>query len=549
MQQKEIDDYILNLPDEVVRSLRFVMPWQYDSGSESGRDEDGFPSTTLLTKRGEEADIYTLQENCFDKFGKNPYVNTAIRGHVGRIVGLGFEATSEVWDIQQEIDSTEKDPRNRLYYWWPKYLTRFNIEGELYLSLTLHDDGFVEVDFFDPATIKGGGDMGCGVFFHPRKPQMPLFYHVQNGNNKQIIPSIFIGRYPELASEVEEGSVFSSKLLASSRSKGRAFRSLGGFRRFMIGMDKGFVTRRAVSYLRTTLEWLNHYENLKKYEIDHKKSSGAYLWVFRFDDIRAFKAWLALSEDEKRKTGIGSKMTPGSRLVLPPGMTCEVMNPNLSAIKDQDTDILHMVSGGLNEPEDMMTGAAKGTYSSVKASRGPVSDRTADEIAYFKRWYINDFWGSIFFLKSAVGKIRPTFKVKEAVEFDDEQEPVFRNVQRKPEDLIDVSFPISEAIDYAKRTGAVLGVKHGPMGESLGIPNSTIAAMLGFGGYGRYRLRKATEDEKYPPLLYAGGVDTLMAESAQESVEGEQGKPGSAARGRKKKLVVRGKPKTETEEG
>jgi hypothetical protein len=205
-----------------------------------------------------------------------------------------------------------------------------------------------------------------------------------------------------------------------------------------------------------------------------------------------------------------------------------------------------MVSGGLNEPEDIMSGASKGTYASVKASRGPMSDRTSDEIAYFKRWYINDFWGSVFFLKSVVGAMPPTFKSREAVAFDDNQEPVFENVKRKPEDLIDVAFPISEALDYEKRTGAVLGVKHGPMGESLGIPNSTIAGMLGFGGYGRYRLRKATEDEKYPPLLYAGGVDTLEQEAIQESVEGEQGKPGSAASARKKNLVVR-KPKPKEE--
>jgi hypothetical protein len=537
MDQEEITKYILDMPDDVLRSMKFSMPWQYESASDSIRDEDGFSTLPGMTKRGEEADIYTLQEACFDKFGKNPYVNTAIRGHVGRIVGLGFETTSEVFDIQEEIESTETDPRNRLYYFWPKYLTRFNIEGELFLGLTLHDDGFVEVDFFDPASIKGGGDLGCGIFYHPKKAQLPLFYYVQNGTHKSIVPSIFVARYPELAEEAVNDPSFISKDAASSRAKGKAYKNLGGFRRFIVSMDKGFVTRRAVSYLRTTLEWLNHYENLKKYEIDHKKSSGAYLWVFSFEDVRAFKTWLTLSEDDKRKTGIGSKITPGSRLVLPPGMTCEVKNPNLSAIKDQDTDILHMVSGGLNEPEDIMSGAAKGTYASVKASRGPMSDRISDEIAYFKRWYINDFWGSIFHLKAASGKMKSTYKVKEAVEFDEEQEPVFKNVQRKPETLIDVSFPISEALDYEKRTGAILGVKHGPMGESLGIPNSVLAGMLGFSGYGRYRLQKATEDEKYPELIYAGGVDTLAAESTQEKVEGEPSKPKPAPA--KKKMVIR----------
>jgi hypothetical protein len=536
------------MPDEVLRTMKFAMPWQYSSSTEEDlTDADGFP-VVGNANRGEEIDILRLQEACFDKFGKNPFVNTAIRGSVGRIAGFGFETTSEVQEIQEAIEEIDLDPRNRLYYWWPKYLIRYNVEGELFLGLTVHPDGFVEVDFYDPATITGGGDGGCGIYYHPTKPQMPLFYHISpsgSDSTKKIIPSIFVGRYPQLAGEVTNQPGFNTKLLSGSKSNRRQYSPLGGFKRFIICMEKGYVTRRAVSYLRTTLRWLNHYENLKNYEIDHKKSSGAYLWVFSFEDVRAFKTWLTLSEDEKRKTGIGTKLTPGSRLVLPPGMTCEVRNPNLSAIKDQDTDILHMVSGGLNEPEDILTGASKGTFSSVKASRGPMSDRTSDEIAYFKRWFVNDFWGSVFFLKAAVGKMKPTFKSKEAVGFDDEQEPIFKNIPRKPERLIDVQFPTSESIDYEGRARAVMGVKHGPLGESIGISSSTMASMMGFNGYGRHRLRKATEDEKYPPLMYAAGVD---AETLQETVEGEAGKEGSPANTVKKSMVVRKKPAKKTED-
>jgi hypothetical protein len=42
---------------------------------------------------------------------------------------------------------------------------------------------------------------------------------------------------------------------------------------------------------------------------------------------------------------------------------------------------------------------------------------------------------------------------------------------------------------------------------------------MGFGNYGRQRLRYATEKEKYPELVYA-----LDAESLQEQVEAEPGK-------------------------
>ena len=256
---------------------------------------------------------------------------------------------------------------------------------------------------------------------------------------------------------------------------------------------------------------------MKKYEIDHKKSSGAYLWIFSFEEPRAFKAWLALSDEDRRKTGIGSKKTPGGSLVLPPGVKCEVRNPNLSRISEEDTDILDMIASGLDEPEDVLMNRSKGTYAAMKASRGPWNDRTSDDMAYFSRFLRNDFWDSILFLKSSVdSNFRYTHKVKEAVKFDDEGEPVFQNRKRKASQLIDITFPTSENIDYEGRARGLMGVKHGPASDTLGIPNSEIAKRMGFGGYGKQRLRHATEKEKYPELIYA-----LDAESLQESVEAE----------------------------
>jgi hypothetical protein len=309
---------------------------------------------------------------------------------------------------------------------------------------------------------------------------------------------------------------FSRKLLAGSRSRKRKFAKFNNYYRFIVSWDRGFLTRRAISYMRTTVEWLNYYENLKKYEIDHKKSSGAYLWVFRFTEPRAFKLWLSLSDEDRRKTGLTAKKTPGGSLVLPPGVEVDVKNPNLSRISDQDTDIMEMVSSGLNEPEDVTLGRAKGTYASTKASRGPMADRTADEIAYFERFLKYDFWEAVFFLKSSVSDFKNEYKVRQATHFDKEGEPQFGNVKQKASHLIDISFPISENIDYEGRARGLMGVKHGPATDVLGIPYSEVARRMGFSNYGRMRLRHATEKEQYPELIYA--VD---AESLQETMEAE----------------------------
>jgi hypothetical protein len=437
---------------------------------------------------------------------------------VGRLTGWGFETSSEIFEVQEVIDEITEDPRNRLYSFWPKFVGRAFIEGELFLLFTVHPSGFVEIDFIDPALIAGNGDDDTGILFHSSKTFLPLFYNVTDdtGVAKDQIPSIFLARYPELIKDARKHDDYDSGLQQASRDSAKKFKSIGGYNRFVVAWDRGFLTRRAISYLRTTLEWLNHYENLKKYEIDHKKSSGSYLWIFKFTDIRAFKTWLALSDDDRRKTGIMQKKTPGGSLVLPPGIDVECKNPNLTSIKDQDTDILQMVGSGLNEPQDIMTGAASGPFASVKASRGPMSDRTSDEIAYFDRFQKHDFWGNIFFLRSMIAGFPKSFKVREAVKFDKNQEPVFKPVKKRPEQTISISYPTSEVTDYEARATGLLGSKHGPVSETLGIPKEEVAQKMGIGGYGRARLRKATEDDRYPELVY-----TIDAESIQEKAEGE----------------------------
>jgi len=514
MNQEEICKYLDEMPEDVLSSIQFSMPWQYGAEAAREKDEDGFSPSSIVSKEDSSLTQKVLQEECFRRFHKNPHINTSVRGLVGRLTGLGFETTSEIFDIQQAIEEVELDHRNRLYNFWPKYIGRMNIEGELFLILTCHSDGFVEVDFLDPAVLSASGDKDSGIIFHPDKTIMPLFYIIDvEGGKKRQIPSIFIARYPELIKKASENKHFNSKLQSKSKSRAKIFKKFKGFNQFVVSFDKGFVTRRAISYLRTTIEWINHYENLKKYEIDHKKSSGSYLWVFKMEDARAYKTWLGLSKEDKRKTGILAKKTPGGSLILPPGVTLECRNPNLTSIKEQDTDILQMIASGLNEPDDILTGTNKGTYASVKASRGPMSDRTADEIAYFDRWLKYDFWSAVFFLKGEVGKFPKFFSMKEAVGFDKSKKPIFRSVKKRPEQLIEISYPVSETIDFEGRARGLLGVKHGPITEQAGIANSEVAKRLGFGGYGRLRLKKATEDEKYPELEYEMGVD---AESTQE---------------------------------
>ncbi|MGW8177737.1 MAG: hypothetical protein ACWGQW_02915 [bacterium] len=516
-----LDSKVINalekLPDDVLTHLQFTVPWQYDTDTSTRYvDADGFEYTTgkleVLEKRTE------MQEECWNRFHTNPQFNTAVRNITGRLTGWGFGTWCDVPEIQEIVEEIEYDPRNRLYNFWPKYVARAVIEGELFLALTVHRDGFVEVDFYDPGAIEDS-EVDDGIIYHTDKRTMPLVYCIdaENEDDRYQIPSIFLAYYPELINNARAQQGFYRKRLNSSHSRSKAYNKLRGFYRFMIGWDRGFVTRRNIGYLRTVIEWLNHYENLKKYEIDHKKSAGAYLWIITMEDPKAFRAWLSLTDEQRRKTGIAAKKTPGSTLVLPPGMDAKSIFPNLPRISDSDTDIMQMITSGLNEPEDITTGTSRGTFASIKASRGPMSDRISDEVAYFERFLRYDFWGAVFYLRSAVGAMKRTYSIRECIGFKN-QEPQFKNIQKPPERIIEINFPISEVTDAQTRASAYMGVKHGSVIDTLGIPPSEVAKRLGVTNYQKMRLQKATEEDKFPEL-----ISTLDMESVQETMEAEPG--------------------------
>jgi hypothetical protein len=506
-----IDKMPEELREETARAFAFSMPWQ-TTYPDDNYDPD---RPKVIVSPEDEANREQLQTECWQKYHRSPQLNTAVRGMVGRLTGWGFSTTSEVFEIDEVVREIQDDPRNNLPLFWPKYVGRAFIEGELFLCLTLHTDSFVEVDFFDPISVKE-------VVYHPTKALMPLLYKVEapTAKLKELwIPSIYVARYIDLLALAKKLKNLDNKHFDISDDA--AFSKFAGHRKFIVSWDRGMMTKRSVSYLRTVLEWLNHYDNLKKFEIDHKKSVGSYVWNVGFEDMQSFLTWLSLTDEERRKTGIMAKKTPGSTIIRPPGMTLEAVSPKLPNITNEDTDILHMVSAGLNEPEDVMTGQSKGTFASVKASRGPMSDRVSDEISLFHT-FLKFFWSSIFFLKSSVSIFKDEFKVRECTGFTKSGEPVFALVKRKPEELVDISFPVSETIDMESRARAVLGVKHGPLAEVLGIPYSEGAKKLGFGNYGYQRRKQALEKEKYPELDY-----TADQESIQEKALGG---PGRVAR-------------------
>lgn len=528
---------ILDAPEKDLKELMFtVLPsGMFGEGGRPLVDDEGFPvlgggyTEQLVTN------IIQLQRECWKKFNTNPQISTAITDNAGIVCGKGFEISSPYEDVKKLINTLIKDSRNRLYANLKKYYTRAEIEGELFLAVTAHNDGFVEIDFMHPQKL-------IKTYYHPSKSTLPLFYafKVMMEKNGLIeekivhIPSIYVFEMQNLVPIMEKHPEWKQNPDRAYRRNKRKFSKTGGYQTFIISWDKGLFTERNVSQMSTIIEWANHYENLKRYEIDHKRSSGAYLWTITFEDVKAFKRWISLSDEDRAKTGVMQKKTPGGTLTLPPGMKLEVKNPQLSKISEADTDILHMITSGLNKPEDMVTGQSSGTYGSVKASRGPESDRNANRKNDFEIFLRQDFFRHIFAMSAAFTSLKLEREEDVVIDFKNGTEKMGKETVPIWESM-EIIFPASEVSDLEGMTKALLGVKHGSLSDVLGIPHSVIAQKLGFGNYRSLRLQNATEGKKYPELVNAAEVDSDTIDGATESKLLEKKKPTTATKDTKGK--------------
>jgi len=521
---EEVKSIVDNLNENQLHSIaQQYLPQQFSSGT-ARIDEDGFAVDAYSELDDGNENLTELQRLCWKKFSTNPQIRSYVADYKGGLTGKGFNVVSDIKDIHEFVKEVSEDIRNELFNNMTKYVARSEIEGELFLMLTAHDSGFCEVDFISPSALTGG-DKGSGVFFHPKKQTMPLCYEVSFSDEAETvyIPSIYCAYLDNPFKALEKNASFDKKKLKFAQDAN--FKELGGYRRFITRWDKGVLRKRNASHIVCTINWIDQYEQLKKWEILHKKSSGSYLWVVEMEDTKAFKTWLSMTPEQKQETGIFAEKTPGGTLMLPPGLTMKCHNPNLPKISDTDTDIMQMVTSGLNTSDHALTGKSSGsTFAGVKETGKSATDRMQNEIEYFERFLRYDFWRHIFYIKNALDpKFKIEFNVKEVWDFEEESgEPKFSTVTKKAHDLIYFDFPTSEVQNVVEKANAYLGSKHAAVTDSLGIPYSTVAKRLGFSSYPYLRLKKASEDAKYPELLTEAEAEANVEDASEPAQEDEK---------------------------
>jgi hypothetical protein len=231
-----------------------------------------------------------IQKVSWKAFQESPFVFTTTLDNTGRLTGYGFSQHSRYDRCNTVMEEIWEDPRNGLVLNFSKYVSRAFIQGELFLPITLHPDGFVEVDFLSPSTIKGF-ENGSGILMAEGKPLFPLMYRVESPKaGVKFIPSINLAYYPELWGQALSHRDVQADKIVGANTPGKAYKDLRQYKTYMLQWDQGFVTDRNVGRVRVTLDWLEHYTNIKKWELDHKKSSGAYLWTI--GAMRGNRLWV-----------------------------------------------------------------------------------------------------------------------------------------------------------------------------------------------------------------------------------------------------------------
>jgi len=445
-------------------------------------------------------DRATINATAWDKYIKDAFVRTSIERIVGRITGEGFQFYSENWKINRWIDRIVYDVRNELYSSISGFVTRKLVESELFLKLTVHeDDGFVEVDIIEPGMVED-------IIAHKRKNNLPLFFKVRTdpkeaakGSGYVFYPSVYVGYLPKLALEYDQTKGFDPKDVEQNPDVKKKSRNKLLYRSYVLNWRFGVKEMdRYVSSLRTVFEPIEDYKEAKEWRFEYMKAISSFFIFYQFEDQKTWVRWLALPEEKKKETGLAQPLRPADRLFCPPGVKPLLLNPNLPRLSGEDEDFLKWISGGLRQPYDITSSDIKGpTYASVKGSRTPYLDFISDVRDMARNFFINDFWKFIFFTKGCFDRYFVDMTVREAVEFK-AKKPKFRDVVKRPESLIKVSFPMSAEVDMLNVANASLGSKRGSLTYHLGTPKSLTADKLGIGDYHNQLLYRATEEERYP---------------------------------------------------
>ncbi len=489
------------------------------------------------TEKPSEQSWRDIQKLCYSKYRNFGPLRAAIDAKADFAAGHGFSVYSTELTINEFLKDLFFSRRNRLYFQCPGWIVRMQAEGELFLLLAFDDEGTATIRVMEPSKIGESDD--TGLLTNPDDVTHTLFYVYEGKNGRELIPDISImynsTEYLKIARGIDGYNEEETKNSRSARH-----RNIGGFRRFIIHWKNltGIMEyKRDTSYFMAVLEAINLYWNAIKWELDHKKAQTAYTIAVTFEDspqgLRAWFAWKNMSDEDKDKTGLTKPLTPGSKVVLPPGMSIDIKSPQLPRISGENQDLLNISGAGAKTPYDLWQGQSAGaTYASLRASRPPFILDIENLQHKFEMFMRYEVLRACIFAKVQMGgrftalsgkdyKLEGSYK-EQWVEDVVDGEPKVVEIDVEPVEKIKFTFPQIKLLDDPDQlANGLFGSKHAGV-YGAGVSAETAVKRFGIQDYEREKRKQMIERMRYGELMPGADAEKQVEEQFKKTgVEGK----------------------------
>lgn len=511
-------------------------------GAKAWQDPDAYLRGGVYTDGSRErktAEHHTsIQDETWNKYQNSPVISNAIDTIADLAVGSSFSISSTIPELDTIIRRHVYSQENDLVYAVNGWTRQMLIDGEMFLLGVISEPGnrladeiddYSDMPFVQFLELPPGdfpSDSGDKCFIRsPSNPRMILAY-VRKGSNGQEewIPSwALLERPRERMKELRSVEGFQERYLKSSRVPDRKrglFRDFGGFYRFILhwpGLSGLRYQQRSTAAARTSLEWVNRYEDAVKWRLDYLKAQASWTLVVKFSDTpegrMMWRLWTNMTAAEKDATGLTKVLTPGSRIFAPPGMEIKIENPQLESGTEQNQDLLTHAGAGTGTPQDIFTGnVGNATYGALKATRSPFSMRIAalqDKLDHFLRFSV---FRVICIVHQRFNQLPKSYPDNRVASMEN-GEPTFTTVNLEPWWFIDVEFPPTAIVEDESIIRQFLGSKH-PGAQALGLSRNYMMRRLGITNPDVQAFQRAIEDKKYGDLDLSAPTERVREDAA-----------------------------------
>jgi len=280
------------------------------------------------------------------------------------VAGKGLRSTSQIPEIQKVLDEFWTSTRNKIPYYFPMYINRYNIDGEVFFALFVDkQSGKVTLRDIEPQEI-------TEILYDPDDIAVPVYFRRQfvktlgaKGTNtttemKDIwYKSVDCIQHPQLEKEV--------KLPDNAEIAGADEKNIDVF---IFHFKNSLLTnrRRGLSTLTNHLPWLREYKDILRMRTGINKARSTF-----FLDVTMKNATKLQIQEEASKHK--SPPRPNTTVVHGDDVVYAFMSPNIqgSDVQSDLSEIKNMSAIGSMLPPDLLGESGKSNYQNSGRSKFP----------------------------------------------------------------------------------------------------------------------------------------------------------------------------------